>query len=69
LAGRIGKTKAIVATEHTILVAIWNMAQTGALYDDLGADYYNRLRPDKAKKRAIRQLESMGYAVTLDQAS
>lgn len=68
LSGRIGKTKAIVATEHTMLIAIWNMAQTGALYDDLGADYYSRLRPDRTKKRAIDQLQAMGYTVTLDRA-
>jgi transposase len=68
LAARIGKSKAIVATEHTILVAIWNMAHTGAFYDDLGADYYTHLRPERAKNRAIHQLETMGYNVTLARA-
>ena len=68
LSARIGKSKAIVATEHTILVAIWNMAHTGALYDDPGADYYAQLRPDRTKRRAIGQLEAMGYTVTLDRA-
>lgn len=68
LSTRTGKAKAIVAIEHTILIVIWNMAQTGALYDDLGADYYTRLRPDRTKKRAIGQLEAMGYTVTLDRA-
>lgn len=52
--------------QHTILVAIWTMAGTGALYDDLGPDYYTRLRPDRTKNRAIHQLEAMGYTVTLD---
>jgi transposase len=68
LSARIGKSKAIVATEHTILTAIWNMANTGAFYDDLGADYYTRLRPDQTKRRAIHQLQTMGYTVTLDRA-
>jgi len=68
LAARIGKSKAIVATEHTIMVAIWNMAHTGAFYDDLGADYYTHLRPERAKNRAIHQLETMGYNVTLARA-
>ena len=66
LSTRTGKSKAIVATEHTILVVIWNMAHTGALYDDPGADYYARLRPDRTKRHAIHQLETMGYTVTLD---
>lgn len=65
---RTGKSKAIVAIEHTLLTVIWNMAQTGALYDDPGTDYYTRLRPDRTKKRAIGQLQAMGYTVTLDRA-
>ena len=69
LAARRGKSKAIVAIQHTILVAIWNMAQTGALYDDLGADYYTRIQPTRTKRRAIRQLQELGYTVTLQPAS
>ncbi len=42
------------------------MAQTGALYDDPGPDFYTRLHPDKAKRRAIEQLRLMGYTVTLE---
>jgi transposase len=69
LAARRGKPKAIVAIQHTILVAIWNMAQTGELYDDLGADYYTRIQPTRTKRRAIRQLQELGYTVTLQPAS
>src|SRR3954454_17390947 len=69
LAARRGKSKAIVAIQHTILVAIWNIAQTGALYDDLGADYYTRIQPARTKRRAIRQLQELGYNVTLQPAS
>jgi hypothetical protein len=34
-----------------------------------GAEFFNRLHPDRTKKRAIGQLEAMGYRVTLDTAS
>lgn len=68
IAARRGKAKAVVAVQHTVLVVIWNMAQTGALYDDPGPDYYTRTRPDRTKKRAIHDLEAMGYAVTLQRA-
>jgi transposase len=34
-----------------------------------GADYFTRLHPDRARKRAIHQLEALGYRVTLDNAS
>jgi len=60
------RIKAIVALEHAMLVAIWNMARTGALYDDPGGDFYTRLHPDRAKFRAIEQLRRMCYAVTLE---
>ncbi len=67
IAARRGPQKANVAIQHTLLVAIWHMGVIGTLYDDPGADYYTRLRPDRARNRAIHQLEAMGYHVTLDQ--
>ena len=66
IASRRGPMKAIVAVEHAILIAIWNMATTGALYDDPGSDFYARRNPDKTKRRAIEQLRGMGYNVTLE---
>lgn len=42
------------------------MGTNGTLYDDPGADFYTRLHPDKAKHRAIEQLQRMGYVVTLE---
>ena len=45
------------------------MGTNGTLYDDPGADYFNRLHPERAKKRAIHQLQAMGYNVTLTHAS
>jgi len=69
IAARRGPLKANVAVQHAMLIAIWNMGVTGTLYDDPGADYYARLNPERAKKRAVHQLEAMGYRVTLDTAS
>lgn len=45
------------------------MAQTGALYDDLGAEHYTRVQPLRTKRRAIRQFQELGFAVTLQLAS
>jgi len=69
IASRRGPKKANVAIQHSMLIAIWHMGTTGTLYDDPGADYFTRLHPDRARKRAIHQLEAMGYRVTLDDAS
>ena len=65
IAARRGAKKALVAIEHAILVAIWNMAHTGALYDDPGADYYTRRDPERARRNAVNQLQQLGYQVTL----
>jgi transposase len=65
IASRRGPVKAIVALEHAMLIAIWNMLQTGELYTDPGGDYYTRRNPDQAKHRAVDQLRRMGYAVIL----
>jgi hypothetical protein len=69
IASRRGPQKANVAVQHSMPIAIWHMGTNGCLYDDPGADYFSRLHPDRAKKRAINQLEAMGYQVTLTHAS
>jgi transposase len=69
IAAHRGPLKANVAIQHSMLTAIWNMGTTGTLYDDPGADFFNRLHPDRTKSRAIHQLEAMGYQVTLATAS
>lgn len=57
--------KALVAVEHSILISIWHMLTTGECYVDLGPDYYTRRQPLRSKARAVQQLESLGYQVTL----
>jgi transposase len=69
IAARRGAKKAIVAIEHDMLTAIWHMAQTGELYRDPGSDFFTRLRPQRVKNRAIRELEALGYNVSLAKAS
>ena len=66
IASRRGPVKAIVAVEHAMLIAVWNMLSTGTTYVDPGDDFYTRLNPDRAKNRALDQLRRMGYDVTLN---
>jgi transposase len=68
IAARRGPVRAIVAVQHAMLIAIWNMGTTGTLYDDPGADFFIRLHPERAKTRALEQLRSLGYRVTLGRA-
>ncbi|TAM66482.1 MAG: IS110 family transposase [Microbacteriaceae bacterium] len=69
IAARRGRIKALVAIEHTILIAVWNMLTTGEDFTDLGVDYYLRQDPEKATKRAIRQLRTLGYEVAITPAA
>lgn len=66
IASRRGPMKALVAIEHAMLIAIWNMLDNAAAYDDPGGDFYTRRNPDKAKSRAIDQLRQLGYTVSLE---
>lgn len=59
LVSRRGPAKAIIAIEHTILTAAWNMLTTVEAFTDLGADYYTRRNPDIAKTQALRKLDSL----------
>ncbi|MGA1827499.1 IS110 family transposase [Microbacterium sp.] len=69
IAARRGPIKAVVAIEHTILIAVWHMLTTGETYLDPGADYYTRLDPQRAKNKAIRQLQNLGYEVVITPAA
>lgn len=61
--------KALVAIEHTILVAVWNMLTTGEAWHELGTDYYDHRNPDQLKRRALRSLRGLGYDVELTPAA
>jgi transposase len=65
IAARGGTKRANVAVQHSILVAIWNMAGTGELYSDLGADYHRKRNPERSKRNALNQLQALGFEVIL----
>jgi transposase len=69
LVPRLGKKKSLVALQHNMLVAIWHMLTDDVPYQDLGGNYFDRLDPDRAKRRAIAQLHRLGYQVELTQAA
>lgn len=66
LTRRIGKKKATVAVSHSILVICWHLLANDCDYEDLGGDYFTR-RTDTDKRRdyLIRQLQDLGYGVSL----
>lgn len=66
IASRRGPIKAVVAIEHAMLIAVWNMLQTGETYNEPGGDFYAKRNPEKAKRRAVDQLRNLGFTVTLE---
>jgi transposase len=64
---RRGPQKAIVAVSRSVLTTVWHLlADPDARYHELGADYYEK-RKDPRKQAAghVRQLERLGFQVTL----
>jgi transposase len=68
IAKRRGKKRAIVAVGRSILVIVWHLlSDPQARFHDLGSDFYdNRIGPERKKRNHIRQLEALGYKVTLE---
>ncbi len=71
IARRRGKKRAIVAVGRSILVIIWHLlAQRDTKYADLGPDHFAKhINPAAKKRNHIRQLEALGYNVTLTPAA
>jgi transposase len=71
LVKRAGKLKALVAVARSILVIIWQLlANPAARYHDLGAGYYaSRIDTGRKARSHIRQLEALGFTVTLAPAA
>src|SRR5215510_6369262 len=71
IARRRGKAKAQVAVARSILVIIWHLlADPAARFTDLGYGYYqDRTDKDRKLRNHIRQIEALGFAVTLTGAA
>ena len=71
LVKRRGKLKALVAVARSILVIVWHLlTNRAARYRDLGPGYYaSRIDKDRKTHNHIRQLEALGYTVTLTPAA
>jgi transposase len=67
IARRRGKAKAQVAVARSILVIIWHLlASPAARYTDLGAGYYQaRTDTDRKLRNHIRQIQALGFDVTI----
>ena len=66
LVPRLGKPKALVALEHSILTAVWHLLTHDVDYHDLGGDYFTRRDPQATMRRITRQANALGFTVRFD---
>jgi transposase len=66
IARRRGANKAVVAVANSTLFTIWHLLSNGQLFEDPGADYFERRHdPAVEAKRLARRIEALGFAVTI----
>jgi transposase len=70
IARRRGSNKAAVAVANSMLFTIWHLLSAGAIYQDPGADYFERRHdPAVEAKRLARRIEALGFEVSLNQSA
>jgi transposase len=67
LVRRKGKNRALVAVGHSILVIIYHVLSRRESYSELGGNYFDKRNVEVQRKRLVRQLESLGLKVTLEE--
>jgi len=65
LAGRRGKKRAIGAVKHSLLVIVYYMLRNATPYNDLGADYFDKLNPQQRIRYHVKRLHDLGQNVEL----
>lgn len=64
---RAGRKKAAIAVAHRLLDIVYNMIRQGTCYREQGADYFDRLHPERTKHRLLARLAGLGFDVLLTQ--
>jgi transposase len=64
-----GHKKAVVAVAHQILEIAYYVMHDEVTYHELGADYFDRRHAERAVRRHVRQLEALGFHVTIEKAA
>jgi transposase len=68
IARRRGKQRAMVAVGRSILVIIWHLlGEANTAFHDLGPDYYDsRVNLNRKLRNHVRELQHLGFRVTLE---
>jgi transposase len=65
-AARRGRSRAVMAVGHSVLVAISYLLTRHEPYHELGAQYCDEHERDRVQVRLVHRLERLGFAVTLE---
>jgi transposase len=67
LTGRHGKKRALLAVGHSIfLVILYYLLKEGRQYADLGADFFDRLEPERLTRYSVNRREHLGHRIKLE---
>ena len=71
IARRRGARRAVVATGRSLLTIVWHLlSDDSTTYNDLGPDFYDaHHNRDRKRNQHIRELQALGYKVTLEPAA
>jgi len=65
IAHRRGMKRATMAVAKSILTVVYHMLATGSVFKDLGAAYFDRIKPRQALKTIVKRLNTLGFDVHL----
>lgn len=66
MAGRQGLKKATVAVAHQLLRIVYHVIRDQSIYRELGGNYFDRIHPERTKRRLIQRLQALGHRVILE---
>ena len=69
IARRGGKKRAAVAVSHTLLVIAYHLLKERTIYRELGADFFDRLNPERMRRYFVKRLQRLGFEVSLAPAT
>ncbi len=64
-----GHKKAVVAVAHQMLEIAYHIMRTDVSYHELGAEYFAQRDRERTLRRSVKQLEALGYRVTIEEAA
>jgi transposase len=66
LKARRGHKRAVIAVARKVLVAVYHVLSKDVPYRELGAEYLDKLEPERLKLNLVKRLERLGYQVKLE---